>query len=185
MHIRWLCCFLFILAIVASCGDDDPLDAAWDLYTQGNYEEAITEFEASGEDAGSQMGIGWCHLRLGNMSAADAAFAQAEELNGGLAGWAIAKWGLEDYAGCIEKGEDLMDRKPTFSFSRDRTINFRDIRWHMAESYLQEADLANAISNIQILDPGFSANTDDPDIEQTLLAKLEELAMTLGKGGVL
>ena len=168
---------------MSSCGDpatdEDPnaeINAAWTLFTNGNYADAITAFEAlTASNPAAFAGIGWANLRLGNLAAADAAFNSAGNLADAHAGRAFVKWALGEYAATITEANAALTLSANYVFSFDTSVNKDDLRLHIAYANFHIAAYADCIAAIKILDAAYNANVSDPDIADQLLTKLEIL----------
>jgi hypothetical protein len=176
--------FLALLPAALGCGkgiEGPPaapgLADAWLLFEQGRYVEARNAFSnlVAEHGAAAQEGLGWCELRMNNLSSADVAFGESRERQDADAGWAFVKWALEEYSAAIAKADAVLTFSPRYSFSHDTSVNYRDLILHQAFSYFHLADFTNCIEKIKLLDDSFDANPSDPGIETTLLAKLEQL----------
>lgn len=186
--------FLMVIGLIGwafcvSCGDEDPLDAAWakfeDAKKTNDYTEAYTAFRdlVSSKGAPAIVGLGWTVLRMDSMDAADRYFTQiaADSLTNGYAGWLFAQWALGQYAACVGKGDFVLRKEPRYVFEHDRTVTDEDVKLHQAYAYFHTGNYSQCIAKIQALDPSYIPPAlSDPQLEEKLLTKLESLRSTAG-----
>ena len=190
---RWILMILVALVLGCSGGDDDgdgggdingpkvTIDDGWNEFTSGNYSEARDVFQSlvasKGEEA--HEGIGWCNLRLNNISGASSSFSQASSRVDANAGALFAKWALQDYASVEGLLTTVLNKNTNWVFKYDSSVNVDDLYLHAAYSHMHLGDLSKCVSRIQDLDPSFQPNMNDPNIEKIILDKLEALKETL------
>ncbi len=171
--------YLFLVAIFVACGTDDPLDAAWQLFREGNYAEAHAEFTELIPSEGAQafVGLGWTALKMDSVSESSAYFntaiATKDSILDAVAGNVFVLWKLGAWQGSIVSANNVLTRKPAYVFTHDRTVTHHDLNVHKAYSQFDLGRLSNCLATIQILDPTFTIATSDSTGE--LLAKLELL----------
>lgn len=169
------------LVWVGGCGEDDPLADAWKKFRDGNYAEAHAAFSdlVGSEGSGALVGLGWTTIRMDSMEAARGYFERSavDSVVAGYAGWGLVLWVLEDYQGCVEKAEFVFRREgENFVFQEDRSVTYKDVLWHQASSWYHLGNLAGCVTKIKQIDPSWTEpDLNDPNLEQILLAKLEEL----------
>lgn len=177
--------FMLIGALAFSCGgggggggEGDTLEDGWAFFEQGRFSEARDVFQSlvSTEGAAANEGVGWCNLRLDNLTQADTDFSGAGNRTDANAGWAFVKWANEEYSESISKASAVLTSNATYVFSHDNSVTSHDLVLHQAFSYFHLGDFTNCVSRIQVLDAAFNPNLGDPDIEEILLTKLELLA---------
>jgi len=176
-------------AFSVSCGDENPLDAAWakfeDAKGTDDYTEAYTAFSdlVSSEGTPAMVGLGWTVLRMDSMAAADMYFSQvaSDSVVDAYAGWEFAQWALGNYTGSIAKGDFVLRKEPRYVFEHDRTVTDEDVKLHQAYGYFHTGNYSQCIAKIQAIDPGYiPPSLSDPQLEEKLLIKLESLRSTAG-----
>lgn len=160
-------------------GDKDPLDAANDLFAAKNYAAALVEYldAVTTEGSPANVGAGWCYLRLQDYANADAQFtaAAADSLIDGYAGWAIVKWVQNDPDAVVNYVDLVVGQDANYIFALDTRVTAGALIYIQASAYLELEDYAMCLATIQILDSGYTADLNDPNIEDILLAKLTDL----------
>lgn len=184
MKARNLVLWMSLLTWVISCGgggggDKDPLAEANDLFAVKNYAAALTAYldAVASEGAPANVGAGWCYLRLQDYTNANAQFTTAagDSLIDGYAGWAIIKWVQNDPAAAVAYIDFVLGRDANYIFALDTRVTAGALIYIQASSYLELEDYAMCLAKIQVLSPGYTADLNDPNIEDILLAKLTEL----------
>jgi hypothetical protein len=173
--------FLFMFALSAfllvSCGDDDPLDAAWAKFEDQAYVEAHAAFAklVSSEGSAALVGLGWTTLRMDSMAAADRYFdqAKADSIVDGYAGWSCILWVQERYAESLAKATFALRKQPNYKFPYDHSVTDEDLRLHQAYGYFHLGEYNNCILKIRTFDQ--EANFPLTSTPQEILLKLEEL----------
>lgn len=173
---------IFIFSATAGCGAKVESKATtsktWYLFAARDYEEALNYFVDLIPSQGSPaiVGAGWCEIRLGHLSDAEAYFAQASPSDpDGLAGWSLASWGNDNVEVAITKANAVLQINAQYVFPRDHRVDYKDLIWIQAASYFQLHDYAECISKIGLLDPNFSADPNSAGIDHVLLIKLQSL----------
>jgi hypothetical protein len=149
------------------------------LFSEGSYTEALDVYLELIPEQGSpaRVGAGWCYLRLNQLSDANAQFvtAASDSIVDGYAGWSFTSWALDQPSLALEKANVVLIKQPDFILSLDTKIKAEHLIWVQAASYLQLQNYPACLQKIQILAPSFSPDLNDPNIEDALLVKLEEL----------
>lgn len=160
-------------------GDKVTLVTAGNLFTSGDYANALTQYVALIPDEGgvAENGAGWCNIRLANYSSAATYFEAAadENLADANAGWAFALWASGDFSGAVAKAGLVLSANGSWALSLDPDVTANHLIWIQAESYLELQDYANCSAKCQALDSGFAGST-DPVV---LMAKVAELGSAL------
>jgi hypothetical protein len=182
---------LFLFALIGiGCGSaaapTGTLTEAWALYTQNRYDEAYLAFQELVPDDPTEanVGLGWCCIGLDSVSRAGNFFSLASATtvtNDAYAGWSAVLWTQKDFQGCIDKTAVVLSNDPNFVFSHRPSVDFRDLIWYQASSYLHLSQYAQCLVQIQKLDSIFSANLSDANIADILATKLESLSKNLSK----
>jgi len=180
-----------MVLLVTACGEDDPIELAWDKFISGNYAGALTDFADLVDTHGSEayVGMGWSSMKLsqepGNVNNSDDLVDDADEffelasgdsLIHGFAGWVIASWQREDWDGLLERADFVLQEDSRFVFIRDRTVDFGTIIFHQASAYFHLGDLDASLERIQELDPEFNPDLNNPNITTIFTDKLAELS---------
>lgn len=161
--------FVFVLA---GCGDDDPLDAAWEKFEDKAYAEAHTAFSSLVASKGSAalVGLGWTTLRMDSLPASSRYFGLAKDdsVVDGYAGWSFVLWGLEQYTESLNAASFSLRKKPRYVFSHDRTVTDEDLVLHQAYGYFHLGDYAACIQKIRMFDSTFPLTATPEQILQKL-----------------
>ncbi len=149
------------------------------LFTDGSYTEALEVYLDLIPEQGSpaRVGAGWCYLRLHQLSDASVQFtaAAADSIMDGFAGWSFVSWALDQPQNAINRANFVLSKQPGYVSTLDERIKAEHLVWIQAASYLQLQNYSVCLQKIQLLAPSFSPNLNDPNIEDILLVKLEEL----------
>ncbi|MBX7152393.1 hypothetical protein K1X84_12180 [bacterium] len=170
-----------LIVILCGCGDDVPIDSAWQLFRDKDYVSAHAAFSAlTGSTNEAYVGLGWTTLMMSidSVDASDGYFQaiEADSSLDGYAGWAIVSWSRGDYANGIERAKFVIRHAPSYVFNHDKTITYLDILYHEALCAFNVGDNQLTIDLIIQLDDGFTPpDLNDPNIQSILLQKLEAL----------
>ncbi|MBN4081150.1 choice-of-anchor D domain-containing protein [Caldithrix abyssi] len=93
-----------------------------------------------------------------------------------LAGKAIAGRLINDYTSSIEAAVDLLNRKATYQFSHKPSVDYKDVRMALVQSYYNTGKFTMAAKEMDILDPPNAPHSTDPT---ALLAAIQALSGTL------
>jgi len=160
-------------------GDKNPLKNADNLFAAKNYAAALTAYldAVATEGSVANVGAGWCYVRLGDYANADAQFtiASGDSLIDGYAGWAIAKWVQNDAEGVVDCINFVLAHDANYIFTLDTRVTSGALIYIQASAYLELENYSMCLATIQVLAPGYTADLNDPNIEDILLAKLTEL----------
>lgn len=164
-----------LLYLMMACGEDDPLDAAWQKFEDKAYPQAHTAFTnlISSKGSAAYVGLGWTTLRMDSLQASDRYFALAKEdsLVDGYAGWSFGLWALERYSQSLEAASFALRKKPRYVFVHDETVTNRDLILHQAYGYFHLGQYAACIEKIRFFDPSFPLDA----TPQQILQKLDQL----------
>lgn len=184
-------------ALLLGCGDDNPgppvdpvvekLDAGWALFSAGEYEGAIAEFDdAVAMRAGlgdGHNGRGWSYLRLGLLETAlrefDTAVAKGFVGAGAQAGRCLILNRLDEYRQCVFAGEAVVAQDSRFELKADRTLDIRDVRLAMAQSHFALGEYEEALEQIEVVDSAVLLNPNSGTFALELLAAIEKLTEDL------
>ncbi len=162
-NIKKLALLLLLLLFVVGCDDDKSttppttnyLSQGWSQYESGDYAEAITSFVAvlEGDPANTSAfnGLGWTWPKLGNMELGRDEFQRA--IDNGMttadphAGIAFTSMDVTpaDFNGAISSALTALEISSDWFFSHKTSIDWRDLRLVLAQSYfaIQNYELAN------------------------------------------
>ncbi len=167
---------IFSLVLI-SCGDEDPLDAAWAKFEDQAYADAHAAFTDLVSDKGSAalVGLGWTTLRMDSLAASDGYFdrAKTDSVVDGYAGWSCVLWATERYAESLEKASFALRKQPNYVFTYDRSVTDEDLRLHQAYGYFHLGDYNSCILMIRSFPQ--EANFPLTATPEEILLKLEEL----------
>ncbi len=175
---------LLVSLLVFACGggggsDTSPLEEANDLLAAKNYDAALTIYldVVATEGSAARVGAGWCYLRLEQYANADTQFsaAAADSLIDGYSGWSIVKWVLNDPAASVSHADFVIAHNASYVFALDTRVTAAELVYIQASAYLELENYAMCLAKIQVLSPGYTADLNDPNIEDILLAKLTDL----------
>ena len=172
-----------LMFFVMSCGEDTVvpvLDEAWGLWESGLYAEAHVKFTEAGGREGTN-GLGWTTLKMDSLEKAEAYFAIAalggeDTLTDAMAGLTITAWQQGDHLISLQAAQYILRTEPNYIFSHDVSINKDLIILAKAYDEYHLGQYANCIASIQLLDAGFTASANDPNIARILLDKLDLLS---------
>lgn len=170
-----------IIVLLCSCGEDVPIDSAWQLFRDKDYVSAHAAFSAlTGSTNEAFVGLGWTCMMMSidSSDAADRYFqtVEADSSLDGYAGWTILSWSRGDYANGIERAKFVIRIAPGYVFNHDKTMTYEDILYHEALCAFNTGDNQLTIDLIIQLDSSFTPpDLNDPDIRSILLQKLEAL----------
>lgn len=189
-NMQWIL-FAIAITLVVACGggggksSGPDLNDAADMFSEGNYEDALTLYLdlASKEGGTAHVGAGWCYNRLAQYSDAITQFssAAADSIPDGYAGWSLALWATSASAsnaqGIVDKANFVIRKSPAFTLSYDSRITINHIIYIKACSHLVLQQYQSCVDAIKMLpnQSGYSVNVSDPNIHSLLLAKLESL----------
>ncbi|MDP2361888.1 MAG: hypothetical protein Q8O14_14250 [bacterium] len=197
--LRWLLPVLPAVAVL-SCGitggedgdGHDSLANAWRLYRLRQFEQAAQLFQDLAlEDVAlpeSYGGLGWSRLRLLDPAGARQAF-QSSLI--GDAGWIDSRMGelfaLRDAGGAVEtiisRGRGALQADPTWRFSRETTVDWRDAQILLAQVFFYSQRFDSCLARCRTVDDAMALARGDtlswagaPSFEAALLLELERLS---------
>jgi tetratricopeptide (TPR) repeat protein len=189
----WPLAGIAILLALSGCGDDgggpeilpveEQLAAGWARFGEGNYSGAIEKFdEAVRTDPAlgdGHNGLGWSYLRLDSLDVALGEFqlAVAKGFVGAdaEAGRCLILNRLDEYRQAIFAGEAVLATDAAFKLEGDVTIDVRDVRLAMAQSYYALGEYVEALEQITTVDAAILINPNSATFAAELLAAIEEL----------
>jgi tetratricopeptide (TPR) repeat protein len=184
--------FSLSMCVLAGCsngGDTEELTASelaakgWEAYAAKDYPTALARFnESVSKDASyadAYNGLGWTASQLNDLPAAvthfSAGIARSATLLDLRAGIAFVYNAQKNYLSSAQRGLEVIQTNPTWVFMRDRSVSASDVRLLLAADYFAVADYANALQQVQILSPGFSADVATVAGQRALAEEIERL----------
>ncbi|MCK4695547.1 MAG: hypothetical protein KAT74_07280 [Candidatus Cloacimonetes bacterium] len=163
--------------------DEEKLAAAWENFTNGDYEKAIEYFTELIDDeeylAEAYSGLGWSNSFLGQLQTAITNFTNGLNNNPTIeieddiyAGRSFAYEALSSYEDCL-LDTDQIDEGWEFLHKDD--LSYNDIILLRAICYYALGEFENSLIEVQRLDPGFYADVSTEEGRAALAAKIEEL----------
>lgn len=175
-------------ALMMGCGgggQSDPLADAWNHFTFGLYQEAHASFVSAVESGNNEgyVGLGWVCIDLDSIPEADRYFglAAADNFVDGYAGWSAVLWARGNYTDCITKSDFVLQNEASYSFDFRPAVNYQDMIWYQASSYLHLNNFSQCLERIQELDGSYTTDINAINAGDELAAKLETLAGQLAK----
>lgn len=174
----WPALLVFSVLLFAACGDDDSgpteppvttkLNQGWDLFAEDDFLEALAKFEeALGEDAGlgdCNNGLGWTYLRLDSLDSAleqfDIAVAKGFVGADAQAGRCIVLNYIDEPRQAIFAGEATIAIDPFFKLEGDKSLDIRDVRLAMAQSYFVLCEYEESLEQLVEIKPANSGRVD-------------------------
>lgn len=168
---------------IAGCSRDDKketgLKLANNTFQDGEYEEALAQYEGliETEGATAQVGAAWCYIRLEDYVSANTYFSLAadDSLIDGYAGWAFTSWALNNSQIAIDRANFVIRKNAEFTFSLDSRITANHLIWIQAASYYQLGSYSGSVEKIKLLDPAFNPDLNASNIAQLIAEKLQTL----------
>jgi len=93
-----------------------------------------------------------------------------------LAGKTITGRLINNYSSSIEAAIDLLDRNSKYQFSHKASVDFKDVRMALIQSYFNTGEFIKSAAEMDILDPANAPHSSDP---ATLLAAIQALSGSL------
>ncbi|MFH1277393.1 MAG: hypothetical protein ABIK65_03330 [Candidatus Eisenbacteria bacterium] len=184
-------------ALLIGCGDENPgpqvdpvvekLDAGWALFSAGDYTGAIIEFDEAvamnGGIGDGHNGRGWSYLRLDSLETALDAFnmAVAKGFVGAdaQAGRCVILNRFDEYRQCVFAGQAVLAIDSRFELEADITVDVRDVRLSMAQSYFALGEYLEALDQIEAVDSAILLNPNSATFVLELIRAIENLTEAL------
>ena len=93
-----------------------------------------------------------------------------------LAGKAIAGRLVNEYGNAIDAAIDLLSRKADYQFSHKTSVDYKDVRMSLIQSYYNTGMFMEAATQMDLLDPANAPHPTDPSL---LLAAIQALSGSL------
>jgi|TARA_B100000315_G_C14585435_1_gene592742 tetratricopeptide (TPR) repeat protein len=209
--------FAFLFLVINSCREQivptevELSEYGWDMYTEGNYEEAIIWFgEAIFEDSTYKDGFNgllWAYGKTGELSKsldnADEGMILSDDINlvgtghptgtELLAGLALIQHARENYSDAVMMGDSLLSAVgdddyvitsgvTSWQFSRDATIDSKDIIWTLASSQFVLGQFDSSLTRIKqllFLPDDFNPVVSTVEGRSELAAQIEAVRSTI------
>ncbi len=148
------------------------LARAWKKFEQGQYHEAILDFELvlaeNNNYSDAYVGLGWSYSMLDSLEQAKEQFDNALSLNNRLldayVGRGMVLLTKGRYNASVSDLSFVLTNNPTYSFSHYTDIDYKDIHIALAEAYFYQSKYDKAQEHVNFLWPG---NGLDPDQSTT------------------
>lgn len=198
---RWILGITFVLGLgISGCGKEkstapttpptDLITQGWEEFERGSYQSAYDLFRravnADPNLSDAYNGLGWSagHIE-GKIGEAREHFSRAFSLDSlhydALGGWTFALYQTEEYSSAIERGGQLLNRKPRWRFLHNPTLDFNDIRLIQAFSWVHLGNFEEAYRVVRnYLNPDFDTDISSPSGKRELLDELERLRSIYG-----
>ncbi|MDI6765960.1 MAG: hypothetical protein QME52_03960 [Bacteroidota bacterium] len=190
MHLRIIWILIFSIIFISCDKNTEPegktaaqlLAEGWQAYQGKDYQLAQTRFsEALTKDANlvdAINGLGWTNAKLNKLDSAMSKFlfglnkdTTNLEMKAGLAFVYNAR---KNYSSSNELALAILQSNPTWSFSKDASINFKDVQLLVAKNFFAIANYTQSLAYVKLLNPKF--NEDVSTVAgQTALAKEIEI----------
>jgi len=176
-----------IILIIFGCKEDsgngtEPdiaegyINDAWEKFENGDYTGAIEDFEYviaefNTYDDHANAGIGWCYAFIAkgngpedpNYTTAMSYFNLASDITEALAGRCLVNNVLNNYQDAVDDGKAVIAANINYEFQGDSQIGIILVRLVVAESAFYLGNYAEVVTQLDIIDPGVTHNTNDPD----------------------
>lgn len=181
---------LFALIIAGGCTGwaVDSTEEGWDAFEDGDFDQARESFEDAiswaPSYADAHNGLGWCDLLEDELTDAlenfDEALENDPDLTDASAGAALAATEKGYHEDAVDYADDVIDSDQNYEFSHYTAVDIFDIRLAKAKSAAALGEFDKALSEIQAIDPEFSADPATAQGQAAILAKIEALISTYG-----
>jgi hypothetical protein len=159
----------FVLT-VAGCGGDDggtdldaDLQAAWNAFLAGDFAGARAQFgDILAANPGlleANLGYGWAsgftQFLADAETALEAVVAADPTQADAWAGLAVIRLAMDDAAGAITAGQELLNRNAAWQFEFRSSVDADDVRLAMAQAYVSQGEdsFDEAQALLDVLDP--------------------------------
>jgi len=157
--------------------------AGWSAFEVGDYVRARERFEEAldldGRFADAYNGLGWSLAKLDDLDEALANFQTAMDegpsLIDPLAGRAIVFSDSEDSEEAVTTASLLLAADPDYVFAHDASVSAADIRMVKAKAHCNLGEFAEALYEVQRIEPSFYVDISTTEGRRMLLEKIEEL----------
>ena len=148
------------------------LARAWKKFEQGQYSEAILDFELTLSEnsnySEAYVGLGWSYSFFDSLDKAEEQFDKALSLNNKLldayVGRGMILLSKGKYNASVSDLSYVLASNPTYAFSHYTEIDYKDIHIALAEAYFYQSKYDKAQEHVNFLWPG---NGLDPDQSTT------------------
>jgi len=164
------------------------LDIGWELFEAGNYEDAVSQFDTcltyyGNQDNAARVGLGWSWAYWAITQEEPFSFYQTAANYFELADHIDARAGLtliynvlNAYEDAVLTGKQVISQNSDYQFSHDPFVDIVLIRLTVAQSAFELGDYAEVVAQLDVIDPGYPHNADEPE---GLLERLQYVWETL------
>jgi len=194
---------LGLLIGVAGCGGDDgkggssgPQDPVvltregWTAYEALDWSQAADLFQQA-IDAGATSteaysGAGWTAFQRGghNQEARDFWDEGLNDHTGAVYDIHMGLGSLDmlegDFSGAVDNYTSVIDANPSYRFIHQEGINYEDIYLGLAQAYFNLGEYQNALTNVQVLNPTFTADINTSEGLAELSQEIDRLSSIVG-----
>jgi len=182
-----LCAILFSSCEGDSGGGEKTADQlmaeGWQSYLNHDYSGATDQFaKALAKNSNlvdGYNGLGWANGKLNDLPTSVSKFLTGLgmdtanlEIRSGLAFVYNAQ---KNYAQSIVQGRAVLVSNPSWSFSRDATVNASDLQLLLAENFFATASYDSSLARVRILNPLFAADVSTVAGQTALAQEIERL----------
>lgn len=174
---------LACLLLMVSCTEDtskSPLENAWTMYENAQYQAALDSFITLIPTEGSDafIGAGWCGLQLGLESESEFYFGLADSVDSdALAGLGFTAWVLDQSELALSKTQRVLASHPNYVFSHDKRITGKTLLWIQASSYYRMNHYNLCFNKLKTIDVLYNPAISTGDSSRILLEKLQQLGI--------
>lgn len=166
----------------------DSTNQGWTHFEAGDLDSAEYYFnDATLWDmtyADAYNGLGWCYLLNDDLATSlsnfESALAYDFSLTDASAGATLAATELGSHNDAISYADRVIDENSAYVFSHLSSVSIEDIRLAKAKSAAALGDFEEALSEVQEIEPSFSADPLTSEGQAAILAKIEELISSYG-----
>jgi tetratricopeptide (TPR) repeat protein len=182
---------LLFICFLAGCKNDNGggsetadqlVQDGWQAYLSKDYKTATSKFNQALAMNSSLVdaynGAGWSYALLNRLDSSVNKFnlgRSRDTANTGInAGLGIVENALKSYQSSIAYAEIVLRQNSSWTFNRDNTINWSDLRVLLAEDFFALMQYDSCLAQIQTLTPDTTRAVD------SLAAKIEALRLLYG-----
>lgn len=177
--------------MLAACGGGGPsgptfgdlITEGWAAFQSADYQSASDKFSEAitlnSEDAAGFTGLAWSLFRLDNLSRANTEFTGGSNALSPtadlFAGWAFVKNAQKDYTRSNQRADDALALNSSWAFTYDSSLSAADLHVLKAENHFLLGEFADSLTEVQILNPSFSADVSTNTGQAALAQEIENL----------
>lgn len=195
MHLRIIWIIIFSIIFISCDKNTEPeektavklLAEGWQAYQGKDYQLAQTRFsEALTKDANlvdAINGLGWTNIKLNRLDSAVSKFLfglSKDTTNLEMkAGLAFVYNAQKNYSSSNELSLALLQLNPTWSFSKDTSINYKDIQLLAAKNFFALANYSSSLAYVKLLNPQFNEDVSTVAGQTALGKEIEILSASV------